>query len=96
MYFFHFLLGVCFIDVQTGNISDNDSVNYSWTSDEELEIEKKVFDSGTSLTTLNGGLLTGTAEVSNSIYGSNSFLTNQLIISYGFVNMFVSSLFFIR
>ncbi|XP_057521723.1 DNA (cytosine-5)-methyltransferase DRM2-like [Amaranthus tricolor] len=50
----------------TGNISDNDSVNYSWTSDEELEIEKKVFDSGTSLTTLNGGLLTGTAEASSS------------------------------
>ncbi|CAO2820595.1 unnamed protein product [Amaranthus hypochondriacus] len=50
----------------TGNISDNDSESFSWSSDDELETEKKIFDSGTSLTTLNGGVFTGSTEASSS------------------------------
>ncbi|XP_057524243.1 DNA (cytosine-5)-methyltransferase DRM2-like isoform X2 [Amaranthus tricolor] len=50
----------------TGNISDNDSESFSWSSDDELETEKKLFDPGTSLTTLNGGVFTGSTEGSSS------------------------------
>ncbi|KAL2901585.1 hypothetical protein RDABS01_026667, partial [Bienertia sinuspersici] len=51
---------------QTGNLSDNGSENISWSSDDELEKEKDVFDSGSSLTALNGGPFTGASEGSSS------------------------------
>lgn len=50
----------------SGNLSDNESENFSWSSDDELEKEKEVFDTAASLTTLNGGSFSGTAEGSSS------------------------------
>ncbi|XP_021766180.1 DNA (cytosine-5)-methyltransferase DRM2-like [Chenopodium quinoa] len=48
----------------TGNITDNESENFSWSSDDDVEKEKEVFDTGSSLTTLSA--FNGTAEGSSS------------------------------
>lgn len=44
-----------------GNLTDNGSDNFSWSSDDEVEKEKEVFDTGSSLTTLPS--FNGTAEI---------------------------------